>query len=242
MKFLIAGGGAYGTNYVQKLYQAHDHKKANILEIRVVDKDPHCRVQKVLRQDPPSFLETLTWDEFGEQVWAKRNEWADYVWVPAPIAPHILADWVLRRVRNDFGVQLSNLVFKGALPSIPYALGLSDGRILLSHASGICPVDCMEPGMCSITKGPRFWEMKNTIADLVRELPAHLKVNEVAFFFCKHHCDEEELEVGGIPMALIYSEAQKVFDQVKGGAKRIAVATLSSCHGVLNIYECGGAV
>jgi hypothetical protein len=241
MKFLIAGGGAYGTHYVQKLYQAHDHKKANILEIRVVDKDPQCRVRQILRQDPPSVLETLTWDEFGEQVWARRNEWANHVWIPAPIAPHIIADWVLRKVQNDFGVRLRNLFFKGNLPSIPYALSLADGRILLSHAPGICPVDCMEPSMCSITKGPRSWEMKDTIADLVRGLPAHLKVNDVAFFFCKHHCDAGELEVGGIPMDLIYSESQKVFDQVKGGAQRIAVATLSSCHGVLNIYECVGS-
>jgi hypothetical protein len=124
-----------------------------------------------------------------------------------------------------------------ALPQIPYAHTLGDGRILLSHAVGICPVGCTEPGDCALTKGPRWWEMKDTIGDLIRNIRSDINVETVGYFFCKHHCDADGYEVGGISMNTIFQEADRIFQVAAKGRGVFGIATLSSCHGVLNLYE-----
>jgi hypothetical protein len=61
---------------------------------------------------------------------------------------------------------LRPVLFQGSLPDLPVAESLPDGRVVLSHAPGRCPLSCMEPEMCSITKQVRWWEMKDTITEI----------------------------------------------------------------------------
>jgi hypothetical protein len=238
MRYFIAGGGDYGAMYLSKLEKAHTTNKIFVDEIIVVDKNINCKAARILPNTPPSRLDTTPWERFGEYAWNHREELENDVWVPAPIAPHIIAGWILERLETHFQMKVMPINLPGnALPQIPYAHTLGDGRILLSHAVGICPVGCTEPGDCALTKGPRWWEMKDTIGDLIRNIRSDINVETVGYFFCKHHCDADGYEVGGISMNTIFQEADRIFQVAAKGRGVFGSATLSSCHGVLNLYE-----
>jgi hypothetical protein len=65
----------------------------------------------------------------------------------------------------------------------------------------------------------------------------NINVETVGYFFCKHHCDADGYEVGGISMKTIFQEADRIFQVAAKGHGVFGIATLSSCHGVLNLYE-----
>ena len=236
MRYFIAGGGEYGSHYVRKLRIALAKGTVALEEIVVVDRDPNCLAIKEIDKIPIGRLYVSDWAAFGEEVWSHRQAWADDVWVPAPIAPHILAGWIVERIRREFGLDANPVRDAMPLPKIPYAKSLPDGRVLLSHAPGLCPLGCIEPGECAITKNVRWWEMRQTIDEIVAK-SMNPPIDEVAMFFCKHHCDAGEYDVGGIRMKTIYEEGDRVCDIAKSGRGRIGVATFSSCHGVLNVFD-----
>ena len=58
-----------------------------------------------------------------------------------------------------------------------------------------------------------------------------------AMFFCKHHCDVGEHDVGGVRFQTIYEEYERFRALADQGQSRIGIATFSSCHGILNVYD-----
>jgi hypothetical protein len=233
MRYVIAGGGAYGAHYVKKLLEAIDLGKVELDEIVVVDHDAACQVAEVAKTRPVVRLEVSDWRRFGAQVWADPTGWAQDIWIPAPIAPHILADWVIDRVKELTGLEVAAEQTPVSLPDLPFAQQHPDGRILLSHAPGRCPLDCTEPATCAITKDTRWWEMRDTLTELIAQHDLALDVDRVAMFLCRHHCDPSQHDVGGIPFTTICAETDRVCRHAKQGADQIGVATFSSCHGVL---------
>ena len=52
---------------------------------------------------------------------------------------------------------------------MPRALGDSFIHVSkLSHADWLCPVHCTEPARCPVTRAPRTWEMRDTLAEVAR--------------------------------------------------------------------------
>jgi hypothetical protein len=233
MRYVIAGGGAYGAHYVQKLLEAIRLERIELDEIVVVDRDPGCRAAAIAEAQPIVRLELSEWRQFPAQVWADPSSWVEDIWIPAPIAPHILADWVTDRVGELTGLETIAERTPVRLPDLPFAQQHPDGRILLSHAPGRCPLDCIEPGTCAITKDTRWWEMRDTLAELIAGDDLELELDCVAMFFCRHHCDPSQHDVGGIPFSTICIETERVCERARHGADQIGVATFSSCHGVL---------
>jgi hypothetical protein len=233
MRYVIAGGGAYGAHYVTKLLQALEAERIELNEILVVDRDPGCRVAGVAAADPSVRLEVSDWRGFADRVWADPDDFAEDIWIPAPIAPHILAEWVIDRVEELTGLEADVECSPIDLPNLPFAQQSPDGRILLSHAPGRCPLDCIEPATCAITKDTRWWEMRDTLAELIAQGDLGLDIGRVAMFFCRHHCDPSQHDVGGIPFSTIHAETERICRYAGDGADQVGVATFSSCHGVL---------
>ena len=233
MRYVIAGGGAYGAHYVRKLFKGIASGRIELDEIVVVDRAKTCQVAEIAEAHPNVRLEISDWRSFASRVWANPDIWAEDIWIPAPIAPHILADWVIDRIEELTGLETAAERAPIDLPDLPYAQQSPDGRILLSHAPGRCPLDCIEPGTCAITKDTRWWEMRDTLTDLLGQEDLDLDPGRVAMFFCRHHCDPDQHDVGGIPFATIRAETDRVCLHAKEGADEVGVATFSSCHGVL---------
>src|SRR5829696_1846554 len=50
-------------------------------------------------------LAVTDWRSFASEVWADPAAWEQDIWIPAPIAPHILADWVVDRIEHLTGAE-----------------------------------------------------------------------------------------------------------------------------------------
>ncbi len=237
MKYVIAGGGAYGCHYLKKLKKAASKGAISVDEIIVVDRDAQCIAAKEVPHIQNAKLHVSDWFHFGQQIWEDQSAWRDSVWVPAPIAPHILAQWVLDRFLTELQLGAVRVREPIELPDIPFAKSLPDGRVLLSHAPGTCPLDCIEPEICAITTKHRWWEMRETIQVAFHGAKSGLNIENVAMFFCKHHCDIGEHDVGGVRFRTIYEEYDRLRAQADQGQSRIGIATFSSCHGILNVYD-----
>lgn len=237
MRYLIAGGGEFGTRYLRKLHIAHRRKGYPVESIVVIDQDSECKASKYIPRIPMAHLRVANLLQFGEVVWQHKDEWRDSTWIPAPIAPHLIARWIKDRIETECGVELKPLRSPWSKFPLPFARSLDDGRILLSHAPGLCPVGCTEPANCAITGGRRWWEMKDTIAQLVSSLPSQDALLHTAILYGEHHYGTDAHGVGGIPMRLIYEEADRLVDIARSGQGRVGIATISSCHGVLSLFE-----
>jgi len=75
--------------------------------------------------------------------------------------------------------------------------------------------------------------MRDTLEELIAAGDCALEVGHVAMFFCRHHCDPSQHDVGGMPFTTVFIETDRVCRHVKEGVDEIGVATFSSCHGVL---------
>ncbi len=232
-RYFIAGGGCYGSYYVRQLDRARQKEKLKVDEIVVVDKDASCAVAKELGKVEGARLVVSDWLDFGVQAWANRVRWRNDMWVPTPIGPHILFHWLMRQTLPISGKTWRQVPYQGPIPSLPYAKVIGQGTLVLSHAPGLCPVNCIEPMLCPLTKDTRGWEMKDTVSNLIASDRDKHCVDDVGIFVCHHHSHG----VGTIPMSNIYGEWERMNQALGSGARRVAVATVSSCHGILDVLE-----
>jgi hypothetical protein len=237
MQYLIAGGGEFGTRYLRKLHIAHKRSDFPIESITVFDNDPNCKAREFVDKISYAHLEVTDLLQFGEMIWKRQEEWMDATWIPAPVAPHLIANWIKTKIESEQAVQLVPALLPLNNTKLPFFKLLPDGRFLLSHAPGICPVNCTEPANCAITNGPRWWEMKDTIKNMLAELPEEEAVTYVALLYGEHHYGADKYGVGGIAMKTIYSECDKLSELVREGKRRVGIATISSCHGVLSLFD-----
>jgi hypothetical protein len=236
VRYVIAGGGAYGSHYVHKLNEAHASGLLDAVhEVLVVDANPCCQAAPLVAELPWARLVVSPWRSFGGSVFEEPGPWRQDVWIPAPIAPHVLAEWLTDQVAARFGLSSSPSALRVGRREVAFERQLPDGRLLLSHAPGVCPLDCTEPGECAITQKRRWWEMSDTVSELLA--PSGVAEHAVARFFCRHHCDPGELDLGGIRFATILDQSVSVLEAVASGERTIGVATYSSCHGVINLFD-----
>lgn len=230
MRYFIAGGGCYGSYYVRQLDRARSRGLLKVDEIVVVDRKADCAVAATLPSIAGARLIEMDWLDFGSQIYRNENVWKNDMWVPTPIGPHIIYHWVMR----ELGVDAVPVNYEGKIPSLPYADKLKSGSLVLSHAPGTCPVNCVEPKICPLTKDDRDWEMKDTVRAFIADTSAGHGVGEVGVFVCQHHAHG----VGTIPMKNIYDETRRLRHAFESNhTKRLAVATVSSCHGILDAFE-----
>ena len=224
MRFFICGGGCYGSFYLRQLDRARTRGVLELSEIVVVDRDASCQASERVADIDGARLHVSDWIEFGTEVWSNEERWKDDCWVPAPIAPHIAYEWIAARLALAGRPTSRGRVAVPAI-DIPFAAGLESGSLALSHAPGLCPTNCIEPQKCPLTRADRDWEMLETVEDLSEE--------PVATFQCRHL----SFGVGVIPMKEIYDGARKVDTAFAAGHRRVGIATVSSCHGLIDTLE-----
>src|SRR5882672_2166540 len=111
MHYLIAGGGDFGTRYLRKLNIARKRRNLPIESITVIDNNPDCKASKFVERISDAQIEVADLLEFGNAVWSRRKELKETTWVPAPIAPHIIAQWMKNKLEEEFKIKLDPLVY-----------------------------------------------------------------------------------------------------------------------------------
>ncbi|MEZ4462746.1 MAG: hypothetical protein R3E66_24065 [bacterium] len=220
--FVIIGGGCYGTYYVRQLLQARDRGKLTWSKVLVLDRDRSCAVAQL--NHPDVTVEVTQWEAWGAQLVRRRAELEGGQLVPAPIAPHILKHWLLDAWTREGRV--TDVAYPSCPTELPYAAVLERGTLVLSHAPGMCPVNCIEPRKCPLTRAERDWEMGDTVA--------HLAAREglpVEVFACRHYA----YGVGTIGFSDIFAALSRMPEHAAVG--RVAIATVSACHGLVDVVD-----
>lgn len=233
-QYVVFGGGCYGTFYVGQLLKATAASAIALDRILVIDRDPECQVARAFPDEPRVDLHTAPWLSFGEHILHQASLSTAH-WVPAPLAPHVIYHWLRTALHGEVIHAMAQPPAatheqRVVLPDIPFAQLIRDGTVALSHAPALCPVHCIEPRKCPLTKEERHWEMQAT----VQAMANRSDISHLETFICRHHA----YGVGTIPIASIRSAYRRLRDQRDQLAGAIvAIGTLSACHGVVDLFR-----
>ncbi len=211
---VVLGGGCYGCFHARQLVKAAQRGRLRYRRLVVVDRNPQARAHAELAGE--AEVVTADWAAFLVDYVPAAP--ADAQLVPAPFAPHVLADWLvasLRRLRPQ--LRVSRRPLPGSYP-VAYDVTVEDRRYL-SEAAWRCPATCPEPEVCPATRGPRSWDLASTVLQY-SDLP-------VLHFSCLHFA----YGVGTIPLRSLQEALHWLVDRAAPG-QQVAVLTASHCHGV----------
>lgn len=234
--YLIIGGGCYGSYYVRQLLAARARGLVDFAGLRVLDRDPACQVAQEHAGAADVEVVVSGWEEAGALVFQHRRRWGGDHLVPAPIAPHIAWEWLRRQLVAD-GVaaeRVRALPWSGEAPQLPFAQVVRDGTLVLSHAPGMCPINCVEPRRCPLTSSWRDWELRDTL--LIEHAQGRVAADRLLTLVCRHAV----YGVGTIPLR----DLLDAYDRLRSwadGEVRVAIATVSACHGIVDGLEIAAA-
>jgi hypothetical protein len=231
MRFIVLGGGCYGTFYARQLMSAHTAGALAVEAVVIVDRAENCQARTL--QGSQLIYDVRDWDDFFDAYFSDATpDIPDHV-VPPPFTPHLSLAWLLRTLRRDLPVVHWSLEPFRALPGTPFQQQSEGGPLIVSHADWICPVHCIEPGTCPHTRGARFWDLERTVDSLVLPLAeAGQAVEQVHLFRCLHLA----YGVGTFPASAIVRARQQIrAAATHAGEHRFVVGTVSHCHGALNL-------
>ena len=234
MKFVIFGGGCYGSFYAHQLLRAAQAGKP-VTEIVVVDHNRQPAARAVSDSPLLHFVQQ-DWDTFCDAYFAGTAPESTDQLVPPPFIPHLPVRWLLRSLaaaRPDLRWDTEPI---RRMPGTPFQHQSADGPLTLSHADWICPVHCIEPELCPITRGPRYWDIARTVAtwsDALAE--AGQKIMQTHLFQCLHYSHG----VGTYPAARVAEAYREMAGAhpAPGAPARFLVGTVSHCHGAIHLLK-----
>ena len=222
--FIVIGGGCYGRYFLSQLTEARQRGKLAWSRVIIVDRNPDCALAASIAGLDDVELAVCAWEDYGAAVFDAGESWRGAHLVPAPIAPHVVRHWLVAELARRRGLRVEPVPYPGPMPQLPYADVTDAGTLVLSHAPGLCPTNCVEPRSCPLTRSARTWDMPDTVSAL--EEAARLDALEI--FTCRHFA----YGVGTIPIARVLDAGRRLLELDVGAI--LGVATVSGCHGLLD--------
>jgi hypothetical protein len=238
-RIVIVGGGCYGSFYVRQLVRARDVDALSFDQLVVVDRDPQCRVAREWEGDSNILVKRQEWERFfDEYLGAAADSGAstgDAI-VPSPLMPHLMFDWLVRRARARWPLREVERRGLRRAPHIPWQRAVPSGTHVVSFAEWICPVNCVEPAMCPVIKGPRTWTMPAAVRAYVEaERRGGVPLAGPVIF----HCEHRAYGVGMFDTQAVLEGDALVARAAANDAADILVGTVSHCHGALDVLHVG---
>lgn len=246
---VVVGGGCYGSYYVRQLQRAARAGALSWERLVVVDRDPECRVAREARTAPEAPPAPLRAPEVVVQEWrayfddylaraADARDTADAI-VPSPLMPHLMSEWVLDRARARWPQRSVGLRALGDVPGIPWQRPSPTGTRYVSFAEWMCPVNCIEPAKCPVTRGPRSWSLPDAVRAYVEtERAAGRRLAGPAIFHCTHRA----YGVGMFDTREVVAADRLLSAAAADGPADVLVGTMSHCHGALDVIAVGEPV
>ena len=234
MRFIVFGGGCYGSFYARQLLRAAEDGQP-VTEIRVVDRNAMPAARRLAASPLLQFVRQ-DWDAFCDVYFASLAPDSTDQVVPPPFIPHLPVRWLLRRLALTRPDLQWTVEPAGRMPGTPFQHQSVDGPLTLSHADWICPVHCIEPERCPITRGPRYWDLARTLenwSDALAE--AGQPIRQTHLFQCLHYSHG----VGAYPAARL-ADAYRGLAAARAGPgapARFLIGTVSHCHGAIHILK-----
>jgi hypothetical protein len=243
---VVVGGGCNGSYYVRQLGRA---VKAGALEyerLLVVDRDASCRVAAEVESESRERADGMRqpevvvseWSAFFDRYFeeAGRDGSESDAIVPSPLMPHLMYRWIFERAQRRWPDRVVETRPLDGSPPMPWQHRADDGTHYVSYATWTCPINCVEPATCPHTRGPRSWSMPPGIDDYVRsERERGRELEGPAIFHCTHRA----YGVGMFDTADVLAADRLVTEAGTRGAAEVLIATVSHCHGALNVLGIG---
>jgi hypothetical protein len=231
-RIIIVGGGCYGGYYVRQLHRAATAGALTASSLVVVDRDAGCAVAKSLAvQDHlpiPTSVHVADWraffHEYLTQAATKPAEYAGDAIVPSPLMPHLMAEWVIERAKNRWPGRSVEIAPVETPLSVPWQRAGADGTYYVSFADWICPINCIEPRTCPVTRSARTWSLPPTVASYAADIGARSAVM---------HCRHRAFGVGMFDTAEVLAADAVVEQAGRLGTSDVLIGTTSHCHGAI---------
>lgn len=235
MDLIVIGGGCYGCLHTRQLLKATKRGKIAPRRLVVVDRNPACQALREFAGEPLVEVVRAEWGAYLRERFAATPSDTDDQLVPAPLAPHLLFEWLLAECAALPGVAAARGAC--ALPlDLPVSQPDAHGNQIISAAGWLCPVTCIEPALCPAIHGPRTWELGAIVRAAVER--AGEAYTGTALFTCRHFA----WGIGTIPVADLIRAREAVRSALQAGqAQRVIVGTVSSCHGILGLLDAAPA-
>lgn len=229
---IVVGGGCYGGYYVRQLHRAVAAGAIVADKIVVVDRDAGCAVAKTLLESLGDPVETrlvvAEWQPYFEAYLSRAadspSESDRDAIVPSPLMPHLMAEWLVNRAK----IRWPHRSVRTALVESPLAVRWQrdgvDGTHYVSFADWMCPINCIEPRMCPVTRDLRDWSLPPAIDAFAREHGMRSAVM---------HCRHRAYGVGMFETSEVVAADTAIRDAAGRGRTEIIIGTASHCHGAL---------
>lgn len=227
---VVVGGGCYGSFYAGQLLEASRRGKVAFKRLLVVDRSASCRAAGEFAGAERFAVVVSEWDGFFDRYLARDDGGGDAV-IPSPLMPHLFFEWLLRRARARWPGRAIEPRPVPGLVGTPYERRGGDGSTYLSFADWLCPTHCTEPALCPVIRGPRTWEMGETLERHARTIGAA----GPALFTVRHLAHG----VGGFPVASILAAERMMATALSEPGATLLVGTVSSCHGAAGLLAAG---
>jgi hypothetical protein len=236
---IIVGGGCYGSYYVRQLLRARDAGALSFQRLVVVDRDARCQVASAPHQDPDVIVVEREWESFFDEYLGAASAdpapSADAI-VPSPLMPHLMFDWLVRRARSRWPRRAVERRPLRRAPHIPWNRAAPSGTHVVSFAEWVCPVNCVEPAMCPVVKGPRTWSMPAAVRAYVQaEARGPTPLAGPVIF----HCEHRAYGVGMFDTRAVLEGDALVARAAATDAADVLIGTVSHCHGALDVLHVG---
>jgi hypothetical protein len=233
-RFLIVGGGCFGTHYTRAILRAIDRGRMPKAEIWIVDRDPGCTAA-ALEPRAEVRLVISDWDGFFEEYLDGWHEGGagreEDLLVPVHTSPHLFARWLERVLGRDLDVAPAEVPF---LPETPVAQPAADGGFAISFADWLCPAHCIEPFLCPATRQQRSWDISRALVAYARRLrAAGLGALEGPLLARCTHLVEG---VGVISLSDWCRAARRITARPGQRAGHALIGTVSGCHGIAQLF------
>lgn len=178
---------------------------------------------------PVSFL-TLDWQTFlARSLWEEVQDVDQAFVVPAPRAPHLMFEFLTATLSAASpGYRLERVEPPKSF-GLPYEYRDPDNNLFISAAAWICPPTCIEPRKCPAIRSLRTWHLPTLVED---ECSGY----HVEVFYSSPFA----YGVAGIPVNRLLQAKLRWSSEVGSLPRRVAVATVSACHGVVAFGEVKG--
>jgi hypothetical protein len=179
MRFIVIGGGCYGTYHSGQLYKAIQKGKLPAdTELIIVDRNAAPRAMsehagksnfRYVQSDWLAYLINFFGDRANYDP-ARDGETVQIV--PAPFAPHLMFDWLrdsITKALAEIGRSDIELVRDGFEDTLhlPFESTSPEKNHFMSRAGWMCPTTCIEPRLCPAIKDVRDWDLDNDLRQYV---------------------------------------------------------------------------
>lgn len=225
MNVFIIGGGCYGSTYVRQLRKASARGKIPQAKWVVLDRNPDCQVQRERLATDPLEIRVGAWaDLLHEIVTTGALESGDLI-IPSPFQGTLVSDWLQAEARQG-GREMQSIPLGPVGEGLRFEQADQSGSVrYVSFAGWTCPVHCIEPPKCPITRGPKDWDLRDSLRDYARREA----FDAVLQFACLHWA----FGVGAVP-AEQFLAARETVRTMKG---QLLIASVSTCHGAVSAWR-----